>query len=209
MIRVRRILASDGPLLRQTRLAALADRPGDSTTTVAQAEAHPAEHWDRAASANASGGTQATFFAVEDPTDDEPPTPGAAPDEVVIGMVGAYAMPDGVATMVGLWTTGEYRATGDDGGGGSPASDADPDTVIVGLWAAPGHRDVGVADVLVEAVADWARDSGADRVRLWVVERNEYARRFYESKGFEATGASMPYEPAPSIQQVEMTLTVG
>ncbi|HEY4376118.1 MAG TPA: hypothetical protein VGM93_03130, partial [Acidimicrobiales bacterium] len=151
MIRVRRILASDGPLLRQTRLAALADRPGDSTTTVAQAGAHPPEHWERAASANASGGTQATFFAVDDPTDTEPPTPGAAPDEVVIGMVGAYAMPDGVATMVGLWTTAEYRVGGDD----SPAPDGevDPDTVIVGLWAAPGHRDVGVADALVEAVA--------------------------------------------------------
>ncbi|MCU1352302.1 MAG: GCN5-related N-acetyltransferase [Acidimicrobiales bacterium] len=166
MIRVRRIQPTDGPLLRATRLAALADSPGDSTTTVALNEAHLAEHWDRAAAANAVGSTQATYFASEEDGTE------------VVGMIGAYLLPDGAATMVGL-------------------------------WSAPGHRDVGVGDALVEAVLDWATRSGAERARLWVVERNEYARRFYESKGFEPTGETMPYEPEPTIQQVEMAKGLG
>ena len=166
MIRVRRIQPTDGPLLRATRLAALADSPGDSTTTLAKNEAHPAEHWDRAAAANAVGASQATFFATRD----------AGPE--VVGMIGAYVMSDGTATMVGL-------------------------------WSAPGHRDVGVGDALVDAVIEWAGRGGAERARLWIVERNEFARRFYESKGFVATGESMPYEPHPSIQQVEMALPLG
>ena len=37
---VRRINADEGPLLRRMRLAALADAPGDATTTLARAEAH-------------------------------------------------------------------------------------------------------------------------------------------------------------------------
>lgn len=39
-----------------------------------------------------------------------------------------------------------------------------------------------------------------------MVERNEYARAFYEGQGFEPTGSAMPYEPDPRIRQVEMTL---
>lgn len=77
---------------------------------------------------------------------------------------------------------------------------------VVGLWSAPGHRDAGVADALLDAVADWARTNGDTRLRLWVVERNEFARAFYEDYGFLATGADMPYEPDPSIDQVEMVL---
>lgn len=75
---------------------------------------------------------------------------------------------------------------------------------LVGLWSAPGHRDVGVAPALIDAVADWARSSGAHRLRLWVVRRNEFAQAFYVREGFAATGTSMPYEPDPRIDQVEM-----
>lgn len=77
---------------------------------------------------------------------------------------------------------------------------------VVGLWSAPGYRDVGVAESLLDAVADWARANGDIRLRLWVVERNEYARAFYERHGFLATGQDMPYEPDPRINQVEMVL---
>jgi len=160
---VRRLRPDEGELLRATRLAALADAPGDATTTLARAEAHDADHWSEAAAANASGPLHATFFA--DVADREHP----------VGMVGAYANRDGAVN-------------------------------VVGLWSAPGFRDIGVADDLLDAVANWARDSGADRLRLWVVERNEFARRFYETQGFQATGAVMPYEPAPKMRQVEMIL---
>jgi GNAT superfamily N-acetyltransferase len=77
---------------------------------------------------------------------------------------------------------------------------------VVGLWSAPGYRDIGVATALLTAVADWGRQIGAVRLRLWVVERNEFARAFYEAYGFAPTGATMPYEPDTRIRQVEMVL---
>lgn len=171
MFAVRRIRSDEGPQLRAVRLAALADAPGDATTTLARAEARPPEHWDEAAFANSSGALQATFFA--DPADDD----GTPTGEPPIGLLGAYANETGIVNLVGL-------------------------------WSAPGYRDIGVATALVEAVADWARSIGADRLRLWVVERNEFARAFYLGEGFEPTGATIPYELDPRIKQVAMVRRV-
>lgn len=77
---------------------------------------------------------------------------------------------------------------------------------LVGVWAAPGHRGVGVADALVAAVAGWAREQGCTHLRQWLVERNAFARGFYEGLGFAATGVSMPYELDPRLSQVELLL---
>jgi len=165
---VRRIRPDEGPRLRAIRLAALADAPGDATTTLARAEARSAEHWDEAALANASGGLQATFFA-------EPADGAGAVDDGAepIGLIGAYANESGIVNLVGL-------------------------------WSAPGYRDVGVAPALLDAVASWARTIGADRLRMWVVERNDFAKAFYLDQGFEPTGASIPYELDPRLKQVAM-----
>jgi GNAT superfamily N-acetyltransferase len=75
---------------------------------------------------------------------------------------------------------------------------------LVGLWSAPGHRDVGVASALLAAVEAWARTIGADRLRMWVVERNEFAMAFWGNEGFAATGAAIPYELDPRLRQVAM-----
>lgn len=166
MVAVRRIAADEWVLLRETRIAALADAPGDATTTVERALARDDRHWQDSAAANASGPLQATFFAV-----DPESQPGS--ESGVVGMVGAYANQDGTVNLVGL-------------------------------WSAPGHRDVGVADALLDATAAWALEAGAVRLRFWVVERNEHARQYYERQGFEATGNAMPYEPDPRISQLEM-----
>lgn len=160
---MRRIADGDGPILRSVRLAALADAPGDATTTLARAQARDDDHWDEAASANSLGGLQATFFAEV----------GGDTSAQVVGMVGAYANRDGAVN-------------------------------VVGLWSAPGFRDIGVAAELIAAVAEWASNASGDRLRLWLVERNEFALAFYEDEGFEATGATMPYEPNPRIRQLEL-----
>jgi GNAT superfamily N-acetyltransferase len=169
---VRRIRADEGPTLRSIRLAALADAPGDATTTLARAEARSDDHWHEAAAANASGGLQATFFAEVAPADG-----AAAGDAEPVGLIGAYANESGIVNLVGL-------------------------------WSAPGHRDVGVASALIDAVATWARTIGADRLRMWVVERNEFAKAFYLQEGFEPTGASIPYELDPRLAQVAMVRPV-
>ncbi len=164
MVEVRRISPGEGELLRSMRIAALADAPGEATTTVSRAMAREAWQWEEAAEVNASGPTQATFFAT---SPDEPLRP--------VGMVGAYANQDGTVN-------------------------------VVGLWSAPGFRDVGVADALLLATAGWARVAGCRLLRIWVVERNEHGRRYYERQGFEASGATMPYEPDPRLHQIEMVL---
>lgn len=164
MFAVRRIRIDEGQRLRAIRLAALADAPGDSTTTLARTEARSDDHWIEAAAANASGGLQATFFAI--PTSEDPA-------EAPVGLIGAYANESGIVNLVGL-------------------------------WSAPGFRDVGVAPALLDAVAGWARTIGADRLRMWVVERNEFAHAFYLGQGFEPTGASIPYELNPRLRQVAM-----
>jgi GNAT superfamily N-acetyltransferase len=169
---VRRIRPDEGPRLRAIRLAALADAPGDATTTLSRAEARPESHWDEAAVANASGGLQATFFA--EVTDD---AGAVVPDVEPVGLLGAYANESGIVNLVGL-------------------------------WSAPGHRDVGVAPALLDAAADWARTIGGDRLRIWVVERNEFARAFYVGQGFEPTGVTIPYELDPRIKQVAMVKRV-
>jgi GNAT superfamily N-acetyltransferase len=161
VFQVRRIGGQEGELLRELRLAALADAPGDAATTLERAEAHDRRHWEESAAANSSGPLQATFVV------DGEGMAGA-------GMVGAYANRDGTVN-------------------------------VVGLWSAPGHRDVGVADALLDAVAIWARgEAGARRLRIWVVERNEHARRFYEGQGFHSTGTEIPYQLDRRIRQLEM-----
>jgi ribosomal protein S18 acetylase RimI-like enzyme len=50
--------------------------------------------------------------------------------------------------------------------------------------AARGH---GIGTLLLDAASDLARDHGADRVRLSVVDDNPRARALYERLGFRAT----------------------
>jgi len=66
---------------------------------------------------------------------------------------------------------------------------------LVGMWVDPRARGLGVADVLVEAVAGHARAEGAASLVLWVTELNGRAGSFYERMGFVRTGARQPVRP--------------
>ncbi|MGK5739127.1 N-acetyltransferase family protein [Micromonospora sp. URMC 103] len=59
---------------------------------------------------------------------------------------------------------------------------------LISLWVHPDARGRGVGDALVDAVARWAREAGADRLRLAVAAGNEAAVRLYERQGFVTTG---------------------
>lgn len=80
---------------------------------------------------------------------------------------------------------------------------------MVGLWSAPGHRDIGVGAALVAEVVTWADQLGAVQIRSWLVEPNDPARWFYEQRGFVATGNAIPYEPDPHITQIELVLDLA
>lgn len=66
---------------------------------------------------------------------------------------------------------------------------------LVGMWVAPKVRGTRVADRLVAAVCDLARQSGATTVTLWVTEVNDRARAFYRRLGFAPTGERQLVRP--------------
>lgn len=75
---------------------------------------------------------------------------------------------------------------------------------LIAMWVHPDSRGTGAADALVEAVADWAREQDAARLRLWVVEGNDRAERVYRRLGFAHTGAAQPVPGNPSLTEVQM-----
>jgi GNAT superfamily N-acetyltransferase len=106
---------------------------------------------------------------------------------------------------------------------GSPAGTAtgkidDPDdefTVpgswqLVGMWVEPRARGTGVADRLVEAVSEHARENGASSITLWVTEINVRARAFYLRIGFAPTGERQPVrEDEPDHWEMQMIRHFG
>lgn len=158
-------------------MAALEDEPRDASITLTRTARLSEDHWSDAAEANSAGGLQATFFAIASDYEGHP--------------VAGVPTGRGDEWVVGL--VGAY-------------ANQDGTVNLVGLWSAPGYRDVGVAESLLDAVRRWASEHGHHRLRRWVVARNEYAIAFYERTGFRATGATMPYEQDPRLEQVETVL---
>ena len=75
---------------------------------------------------------------------------------------------------------------------------------VYAMWVVPDSRGAGVGRALVDAVADWARDRGCDRLVLSVTESNQTARRFYEACGFEDTGERKALREDPGLQTLSL-----
>ena len=78
----------------------------------------------------------------------------------------------------------------------------DEQRVAAVLWdvGRPNARRRGVGHGLVEAVVDWARDAGAQRVTLALAQDkgSEPAAALYRTRGFAETGESEALESNPS-----------
>jgi ribosomal protein S18 acetylase RimI-like enzyme len=61
---------------------------------------------------------------------------------------------------------------------------------LISMYVRVDLRGAGVADQLVNAVAEWARQQGADAVLLSVRTTNDRARSFYRRLGFVDVGAA-------------------
>ncbi|MGZ0150705.1 GNAT family N-acetyltransferase [Kribbella sp. WER1] len=64
----------------------------------------------------------------------------------------------------------------------------DGDTAeLVSMWVAPPGRGKGVGNVLMQAVEDWARGTGATTLKLSVVPGNDRAHNLYLRHGYADT----------------------
>lgn len=88
--------------------------------------------------------------------------------------------------------------------GGVHSDEAEGAVDLVSMWVHPSARGRGTGEALVAAVAGWASDQGAARLRLWVTETNAAARRLYERCGFTPTGELQPLPSDPSLTEIAM-----
>lgn len=77
---------------------------------------------------------------------------------------------------------------------------------LVSMWTAPEVRRCGLGRLLVGAVIDWAADTAAASVGLWVTRGNAPAQLLYESMGFSETGEYQPLPSDPCADEVRMVL---
>ena len=86
--------------------------------------------------------------------------------------------------------------------------DTDDTPNLISMWVAPEHRGRGVGRSLVEAVIDWARAVGHERLRLDVVRGRDSAVRLYGRLGFCPTGRSRPMPRDANLVEDEMVLAL-
>lgn len=83
------------------------------------------------------------------------------------------------------------------------------DCLVFSMWVAPGARRGGVGVALIDAVAEWARGWGAQRIVLWVFGANEGALRFYERIGFHVLPEGPDAESGRAFGALAMELPIG
>jgi GNAT superfamily N-acetyltransferase len=66
-----------------------------------------------------------------------------------------------------------------------------------GLYVVPGRWGTGLGAELHDRALDEVRDLGSVSCRLWVLEDNARARRFYERRGWRENGESRVVEFPP------------
>lgn len=76
---------------------------------------------------------------------------------------------------------------------------------IAGVYLRPEVRGTGLAGRLFAAGLEWTWER-ADRVQLWVHERNPRAEGFYRRVGFARTGKTMAFPLDESQTEYEMAL---
>lgn len=75
---------------------------------------------------------------------------------------------------------------------------------MYGMFVTPNQRGTGTAEMLVDAVSDWARAQGFRELYLHVGDSVPRARAFYEKVGFRPSGDSMTMDRDPQITLITM-----
>ena len=82
----------------------------------------------------------------------------------------------------------------------------DGEAELVSMWVAPEARGSGVADRLVGAILDVAREQGHGTTVLWVSDGNRAAERLYERHGFGRTGRVQPIDDDDPTRGMEFEM---
>ncbi|MFI9806709.1 GNAT family N-acetyltransferase [Streptomyces sp. NPDC052301] len=77
---------------------------------------------------------------------------------------------------------------------------------VVGVFVRPEHRGNGLIKVLFDVGVAWARERGAERVRLLVHEDNERAQGAYRKAGFVPSGVTVPFVKDTAQNELEFVL---
>jgi ribosomal protein S18 acetylase RimI-like enzyme len=102
---------------------------------------------------------------------------------------------DDGGTIAGFASFGPYRVQGTIGEFDSSAGE------LYAIYVDPGHWSTGVGRELMAAVI--AAVTGTyPELRLWVLEENERARRFYERAGLHPDGERELYKPRGSAAEL-------
>ena len=83
---------------------------------------------------------------------------------------------------------------------------ADDESELLQIAVDPAHRRKGAADMLLNAVLDWAKDQGINSVFLEVRKSNLPAIALYKKHGFTITGLRKDYYTGPVEDALTMTL---
>jgi GNAT superfamily N-acetyltransferase len=67
------------------------------------------------------------------------------------------------------------------------------------LYVLPEHQGTGLGSTLHDHALERLRDRGCDEAKLWTLEGNHGARRFYERRGWSLNGETreVPFPPNP------------
>jgi ribosomal protein S18 acetylase RimI-like enzyme len=79
---------------------------------------------------------------------------------------------------------------------------------LISMWVDPVARGRGIAQALIRAVAEWARDRHSSTVVLFVQEANEPAQHLYERAGFRQTGDRTPASAGRSAFKLVLAASV-
>ncbi|WP_079249200.1 GNAT family N-acetyltransferase [Streptomyces sp. IMTB 2501] len=77
---------------------------------------------------------------------------------------------------------------------------------VVGVYVRPEHRGNGLIKALFDAGVAWARERGAERVRLLVHEENSRAQGAYRKVGFVPSGVVVPFFKDRAETELEFVL---
>jgi GNAT superfamily N-acetyltransferase len=73
---------------------------------------------------------------------------------------------------------------------------------LLSMWVAPHGRGQGIGAALIDAVINWAKTEGYQRLILDMGDSNDFAIALYTRKGFKPTGAT-GHLPPPRAHMLE------